>query len=449
MIVQTALVSPRSHADRHQPDGVGRLTFANRHDHLNHRVFRYPAKFHPPVARALIETFSAPGEIVLDPFCGCGTTLDAALAAGRSVVFSDVDPLAVLVTTAKIDRFDHDGLKDGLRRMKAILADMRKADIELWGPLDGDITQSDYQAAVQPLSENVPALPRLHHWFRRRAIIQLAAMRALVEAMKDERLRSFLRLCFAATIRNSSNADPVPVSGLEVTSHMLRKEAEGRIVDPYALMIAAIDKTGSAQRAFQAARRNGPSARTAIADARDLGVWCTGRVDCVVTSPPYLTAVDYYRRHTLEMYWLGLTADVLERQSIMSGYIGRDRVGACHLDAGRPHGTRVAERWLAGIPAVRPERARAFHHYCTGIDAVFERMAAVVKPGGNVVFVVGDVRFCGAPISMAGLLQEIAEPHLALSERLWYPISNRYMSYSRKNAADINVDHVLVFRRKR
>lgn len=42
-------------------------------DKLTHYLFRYPAKFHPPVAKALIDTFTRPGETILDPFCGSGT----------------------------------------------------------------------------------------------------------------------------------------------------------------------------------------------------------------------------------------------------------------------------------------------------------------------------------------------------------------------------------------
>ena len=68
---------------------------------LNHGVFRYPAKFHPPIARKLIELASSPGETVLDPFCGSGTLLVEAVATGRNAVGTDVDPLAVFVSDAK------------------------------------------------------------------------------------------------------------------------------------------------------------------------------------------------------------------------------------------------------------------------------------------------------------------------------------------------------------
>jgi hypothetical protein len=52
------------------------------------------------------------------------------------------------------------------------------------------------------------------------------------------------------------------------------------------------------------------------------------RFDALITSPPYLTAVDYYRRHTLEMYWLdsGMTPD--RRRALRGHYIGQSSVSA-------------------------------------------------------------------------------------------------------------------------
>jgi hypothetical protein len=46
-----------------------------RHPGLSHYLFRFPAKFHPPVARALLERHAPKRGFVLDPFCGSGTLL--------------------------------------------------------------------------------------------------------------------------------------------------------------------------------------------------------------------------------------------------------------------------------------------------------------------------------------------------------------------------------------
>lgn len=71
---------------------------------LTHRFYRYPARFSPTFARAAITQFSRPGELVLDPYMGGGTTIVEALASGRRVVGCDINSLSVFVTRAKTTR---------------------------------------------------------------------------------------------------------------------------------------------------------------------------------------------------------------------------------------------------------------------------------------------------------------------------------------------------------
>jgi hypothetical protein len=68
---------------------------------LTHNHYKYPARFSPLFVRAAIETFTAPGDLVLDPFVGGGTTIVEALASARDVVGIDISSLAVFVSEAK------------------------------------------------------------------------------------------------------------------------------------------------------------------------------------------------------------------------------------------------------------------------------------------------------------------------------------------------------------
>src|SRR5688500_10004053 len=66
-----------------------------------HTFYRYPARFSPQFAAAAIEEFSKPGDVVLDPFVGSGTTLVEAMIAGRHAIGSDISPLATFITRTK------------------------------------------------------------------------------------------------------------------------------------------------------------------------------------------------------------------------------------------------------------------------------------------------------------------------------------------------------------
>ncbi|RYD80918.1 MAG: hypothetical protein EOP84_11615 [Verrucomicrobiaceae bacterium] len=68
---------------------------------LTHRHYKYPARFSPQFVSAAIEEFSSPGDLVLDPHVGGGTTLIEAMARGRVAVGGDVNTLATFVTRVK------------------------------------------------------------------------------------------------------------------------------------------------------------------------------------------------------------------------------------------------------------------------------------------------------------------------------------------------------------
>ncbi len=74
---------------------------------LTHCFYRYPARFSPAFASAAIEAFSQPGDRILDPYMGGGTTIVEAVAQGRRAVGVDLNALAVFVTRAKISVLKH------------------------------------------------------------------------------------------------------------------------------------------------------------------------------------------------------------------------------------------------------------------------------------------------------------------------------------------------------
>lgn len=68
---------------------------------LTHPLYRYPARMSPQLARAVILGLTEPGDLVLDPFSGGGTTAIEALSNGRRVVCCDLNALGCFVTRAK------------------------------------------------------------------------------------------------------------------------------------------------------------------------------------------------------------------------------------------------------------------------------------------------------------------------------------------------------------
>jgi DNA modification methylase len=68
---------------------------------LTHTFYRYPARFSPIFARAAIELFSKPGDLIVDPFSGGGTSIVEALALGRNGLGVDVSQLGAFLGGVK------------------------------------------------------------------------------------------------------------------------------------------------------------------------------------------------------------------------------------------------------------------------------------------------------------------------------------------------------------
>ena len=94
-----------------------------------YKMHRYFARRPWSVFRALIEHYSNPGSIVLDPFCGGGVTVVEGLRLRRKVIGVDLNPLATFITRLEIEPVDVDKLRSALN---TVLGATHKEILELY-----------------------------------------------------------------------------------------------------------------------------------------------------------------------------------------------------------------------------------------------------------------------------------------------------------------------------
>lgn len=75
--------------------------------YASHNIHSFPAKFPPQLPRKFIQALTLPGETVLDPMMGSGTTVLEAFLLGRRGIGFDTDPLAVMLAKAKVSPISH------------------------------------------------------------------------------------------------------------------------------------------------------------------------------------------------------------------------------------------------------------------------------------------------------------------------------------------------------
>src|SRR5947209_14740989 len=86
-----------------------------------HGYHRYPAKFIPQLVRRIIEYYSAPNDLVGDPFLGSATTGIEALRLGRRFWGSDISQVALLISRAKCIPLEPRKLSEAWQQLDSVL----------------------------------------------------------------------------------------------------------------------------------------------------------------------------------------------------------------------------------------------------------------------------------------------------------------------------------------
>jgi hypothetical protein len=259
--------------------------------HAFHPMCSYLAAFPAGLAHAFIARYTRPGDVVLDPFSGRGTTALQACAEGRIGVGNDLNPLAHLLTGAKVDPPEPEALFDRL-------ADLRVA----WGaakPRPADIVRA------------VP--PEVAVCFDPRTLAQLEFLR--VSLAPADRVDRFIAATTTGVLHGRGRAflsGLMPNAFSMPAAYVLRYARETGYVPEPRDVFDVLDL-----KARRLLRDPSPATRgiSMLGDARDAGTRARrllesrslpGRVRLVVTSPPYLRVVRYGSANWLRLWFLGL-----------------------------------------------------------------------------------------------------------------------------------------------
>lgn len=97
--------------------------------HPLHSIASYMAMFPPAMPHVFIRWLTAPGDAVYDPFSGRGTTPLEACLQGRTGMGSDANPLAALLTKAKVDVPSKRSITSRLTQLRECASDDDTSDV--------------------------------------------------------------------------------------------------------------------------------------------------------------------------------------------------------------------------------------------------------------------------------------------------------------------------------
>ncbi|MBM3190311.1 MAG: site-specific DNA-methyltransferase [Chloroflexi bacterium] len=388
-----------------------------------HGFHSFPAKFPPQLPRKFIEALTAPGDVVLDPMAGSGTTVLEAYLAGRRGIGFDIDPLALLLTRAKTMPCDPVRLA---RAAKEVLDGARRALAQERGALEERLAQR-WDARTSAFVD---------YWFARETQLELQALMEQLERVDDVRTRAFLNLAFSAIIITKSggvslafdlahtrphrarvvmDTDGRTLYGGELAGNLARRvrfvtktlrsalaEFENRVKQNIGALAPGQESglqpclTGLMEDEYEpldALVVHGSAEALPLADAS---------VDLIVTSPPYASnAIDYMRAHKFSLVWMGYPIDALGKQRKL--YIGGEALTDADLEV-LPQNTRQI---VAEVTRLDPRKGRVLCRYYSEMSRVLREMHRVLRSGKSAIVVVGSSVMRGRDTETQNCLAEI------------------------------------------
>lgn len=254
--------------------------------HRFHALCPYFAMFPEAFVETWVERLTRPGDYVLDPFCGRGTTPFQALLMGRNVVASDINPVAYCVTRAKTNA-------------PPVAAIRRRLTI-----LEGEFQPSEWEDACNQL----PPFFRLA--YSPPTLQQIMYLRSRLR-WRESGVDCFIAALTLGSLHGESSISPSYLSNqmprtistkpIYSIKFWEEKGFQAPLQDAFDLLRRQLTYR------YKSERPNG-QAIVLQTDMRELPrakLLLPQRVACVITSPPYLDVTSFEEDQWLRLWFLG------------------------------------------------------------------------------------------------------------------------------------------------
>lgn len=345
-------------------------------------VHPFPARMSPGIALEALNK-AGPRLRVLDPMMGSGTVLAVARSLGHRASGVDLDPLAVLISRVWTRAID----PVAVTKRGAIVLDRARRRFE---------NLSTGMAYPQNASGETREFIR--YWFDDYARRQLTALAHAVSRVRDVSEREALWCAFSRLIITKQSGASLAMDLSHSRPHKVFRRAPTK---PFNKFLEAV-RVVVANAPLKGRSGTGPATRTIRGDARSLPVKA-GSIDLVLTSPPYLNAIDYMRCSKFSLVWMGFT----------TAHIRDIRTKSIGTEVSLPSDQFSEEidgviRDLNLTPALGRRYSAILKRYALDMHCAVKEVARVLVPGGRAVYVVGNSTIRGTFIRNSAIVESVA-----------------------------------------
>jgi DNA modification methylase len=352
--------------------------------YATHNFHAFPAKFPPQLPRKFIIGLTIPGERVLDPMSGSGTTVLEAMILGRHGIGIDIDPLALDLCKVKVTPLDLEKL---IKKAKLII---ERSSYVLQHKKDK--LRSDLNSRFDPQTEKF-----VDYWFLKETQLELLALIQEIEGVSNPDLRRFFKIVLSSIVITKSGGVSLAYDLAHTRPHKLEDKTPRSAAEEFQKRLNKTIKDID-QLVWIKGR-----ADILCNDAQMLGL-ADNSIDLIITSPPYASnAIDYMRAHKFSLIWFGYSIPLLSR--LRRKYMGGERTKDYAMDALSDYSEGIVSR----VTKKDAKKGNVLRRYYTEMSMCMSEMFRVLKPGKALIIVVGSALMRGIDTETAKCLGEIGK----------------------------------------
>lgn len=386
---------------------------------FTHGIHKYPAKFIPQIPRWGIKKYTKLGDIVLDPFCGSGTTLVESLLLRRNAIGLEISPLAILITKVKTTSINSSLLKKVHSRL---VNDIKK---EKWSPL--------YWKPASKIT--------LYKWFKPKVVKRLSIIKKSIDRIEDIDIKDFYTVIFSSIIRRVSNAEDQSQK-VYISSRFPKK-----YVDPIEIFLRNADR--QKERLIKFSNFISGNNFVKILKTQNFKINLeSNSIDFIITSPPYINAIDYINVQKLEYAWID-RFDAIKLNKLRNYQMGSGKIQTSEWQQNLKTGIKSIDKIARKIRNKSKKHSYILTKFYIDLEKHLKEAYRVLKRNKRYCIVIGNNVIKGEFIPNNLLIKDLAKRvGFKFENEFSYLIKNRLLRIPRQGrGGDINIDNVIVFKK--